>query len=147
MDHAHLNSAELQARALRKWKLFHSFMRGFTPELHGKLFAFEGMDAGQWSVPDFLVTPSMFRAFLQWLATPCKEVNPDVEAQTEVDLFILQSGPCGYSFTYVRVLSYHLLSFLEDKEGEEDEKGKYVVGGDVSAIRRENGNVMKHIAL
>ena len=146
MDDAALKSADLQGRSLRKWSLFHTFMRGIKSEHPDVRFEYEGMEVGQWSASEFPVTPLKIRTFMWWLTKPCKDVNNDVESQSETDRFLQNAGPCGYSYTYVCVLSNNLLSFLEEKEWMEVEKGKYVIGGDITAIRREAAHVKKSIS-
>ena len=53
----------------------------------------------------------------------------------------------GHSFTYMRVLAYNLLAFVEEKEEVEGQKGKFVDVGNVSVLIRERELVMKSIAL
>ena len=146
-ENAFLKEADLQGRSVRKWTDFNMFMRVTTPEQHGVWFCSEGwMDVGPWSALDFPITP-LFRKFLWWLATPSVVVNPDVGSQSPMDKNIIASGPRGYSYTYTRVVSYNLLSFVEEMEWIVVEKGKYAVSGDVVDLRKGNGTVMKNIAL
>ena len=70
-----------------------------------------------------------------------------MESQTETDRFLLNAGPRGYGYSYVSVLSDNLLSFLEEKEWMEVEKGNFVIGEDISAIRREAARVKKSISV
>lgn len=93
---------------------------------------------GQWPSTDFPATTAVVKAFLWWLALPIPK-SPSK--------WVRQNGPRGHSYTYIRVLSYNLLSHVEDKEWEEEKKGMYAIDGDVTALGREAFEVMRHIAV
>lgn len=146
-DYARLKTAELQGLSFRHWTLFNTFMRCTTVEQHGMYLGCEGMDNGPWSAQDLPVSPMMFRSFLWWMATPSVEVTLDVKSHTPLEKMLVNCGPRGFTYTTTSAVSYNLLSFLEDKECQQELKGKFVEHGDVSSLFREKSMVMKRIAL
>ena len=48
---------------------------------------------------------------------------------------------------YIRVLSYNLLSYVEENEWEGEKNGMYASDGDVTALRREAFEVMRQISV
>ena len=58
-----------------------------------------------------------------------------------------EAGPRGRNFTYMRVLILTFLSYVEEMEWRAEEKGMYVFGGDVAALRRETFLAMRKIAV
>ena len=147
MELAVLKKADLQDRALRKWELYNSMMRSSCTEDRVSSFGTYGMDSGPWSDLDFPVTPKAFKFFLCWLATPSPEKNPHSESESTRAPHEVAFASRGHSFTYTRVLAYSLLAFVEDNEAVEGQLGKFVDGGDVSVLRREQELAMKSIAL
>ena len=75
------------------------------------------------------------------------EKNPHTESESTKEPPECALGPCGHNFTYMRVLAYNLLSFVEEIKEVKGEEGKFVDGGDVLVLRREQELVMKSIAL
>ena len=69
-----------------------------------------------------------------WLALPAAE------------LMKTPFGPRGHCFTYVCQTSYNFLSFLEDEEETSTLKGLFAAFH-IPELRKEQGNVMKEIAL
>ena len=141
MEYAVLKKADLQGRATRKWIVFNHMMRVARKEDRVSFLGPYGMDDGLWSDQDFPVTPKTLKYFLWWLAIPSVGKDP------HTDPLGCAKGPHGHSYTYMRVLTYNLLSFVEEKEGSMAEKGNFVGGGDVSVLRRDSSLVMKSIAL
>ena len=147
MDLAVLKKADLQDRALRKWYLYNYLMRVSSTEDCVSSFGSYGMDSGPWSDQDFPVSPKAFNFFLWWLAIPSVEKKPHSQSESTREPHEVAQAPRGHSFTYMRVLAYNLLAFVEEKEEVEGQKGKFVDGGDVSVLRRERELVMKSITL
>ena len=144
-DYARLEKAAMQDRSVRRWKQFNTFMRHTTKEEQGFLTGCTGLDDGPWSPVDFPVTPVKFRAFLWWMANPSSKKELHSDPQSSFDKYIRTFGPRGYSYTYMRQITYSFLSLLEDIEHVAVEKG--IFAGNVEALRTLNETEMKGIAL
>ena len=138
MEDAIFNKLTLRHRMLRKWVQFHRYMRRVEKDRSLSLLRVAGSEVGQWPATDFPVTTSAVKAFIWWLALPI------IDSPSE---WIRENGPRGHSFTYLRVLSLNLLSYVEEMEWREEEKGKYAFHGDVDALRREMFAAMRKIAV
>lgn len=147
MEYARLKKADLQGRAMRKWNLYNHTMRVSSKEGRVSFFGSYGMDDAPWSEGDFPVTAKTFKYFLWWLAIPTHKKNPLTDPESTIELLHRSMGARGHSFTYMRVLAYNLLSFVEEKEEVSVVKGMFVGVGDLLVIRREATLEWKRIAL
>ena len=112
VEDAKLKILSLQLKSMRKWAQFNSFKR--------KLISLAGREVGLWPATDFPVTTLGVNEFMWWLALPLSESSSSWHRE---------AGPRGHCFTYMRVLSYNLLSYVEEKEWAEGKKGMYVPMG------------------
>ena len=63
----------------------------------------------------------------------------------ETTKYLHSLQPRGYSYIYMRKITYSLLSLLEDTEQAENEKS--LLDGDLEALRKSNEVEMQSIAL
>lgn len=79
------------------------------------------------------------------MANPFSKKELHSDPQSPFDKYISTLGPRGYSYIYMRQMTYSFLSLLEDIEHVAVEKG--IFAGNVEALRKLNETEMEGIAL
>ena len=82
-------------------------MRRVKMDQRPSLLRVAGREVVQWPTTDFPAMTSVVKAFMWWLVLPIPQSPSE---------WMRANGPRGHSYTYMRILSLDLLSYVKDNE-------------------------------